>query len=81
MPLEKKELTTRSIPRRSPQSSLTAVIGREPVFSRRYGSEHVCLKRKCFSINSIFCIRIGKWHGKKKSSRHEVFLGGFPSKF
>ena len=46
---EKAELTTRSIPRRSPiqvltaQSSLTAVIGREPVFSRRYGREHVCV--------------------------------------
>ena len=57
------------------------VIGREPVFSRRYGSEHVYLKRKFFSINSIFCRRIGQWHGKKKSSRHEVFLGGLPSKF
>ena len=29
----------------SAQSSLIAVIGREPVFSRRYGREHVCLKR------------------------------------
>ena len=45
MPLEKNELMTRSIPRRSPQSNLTAVIGREPVFYRRCGREHVCFKR------------------------------------
>ena len=61
--------------------TLTSVIGREPVFSRRYGREHVCLKRICFSINSIFIRRIGQWHGKKKSSRHEVFLGGLLSKY
>ena len=54
MPLEKKELTTRSIPRRSTQSSLTAVIGREPVFYRRYGREHMCFQRICFSFNLIF---------------------------
>ena len=49
---EKTELTTRSIPRRSPiqctnsaQSSLTAVIGREPGFSRRYGREHLCFRK------------------------------------
>ena len=57
MTREKTELTTRSIPRRSPiqvltppQSSLTAVIGREPVYSRGYGREHVCVKRICLSF-------------------------------
>ena len=49
------------------QSNFTAVIGREPAFSRRYGREHVCLKRICFSINSIICRRIEQWHGKKRA--------------
>ena len=67
MPLEKKELTTRSIPRRSPQSSLTAVIGREPVFYRRYGREHVFLRRICFSFNLIFLGGIERCHWKKRA--------------
>ena len=32
----------------SAKSSLTAAIGREPVFSRRYGREHLRSTRICF---------------------------------
>ena len=56
----------------SAQSSLTVVIGREPVFSRRYGREHVCLKRIYFSMNSIFRRRIGQWHGKKEPTTRSI---------